>query len=243
MRKGIRFFRGVVANVAIVAVAGALLAFASSGAAVSVGTGKSPVYKGEAKDKVSLMINVYWGTEYIRGMLDVLDANGVKTTFFVGGSWVRDNEEVFTEIVARGHEIGNHGFFHKDHARLGEKGNREEIKATHSLIKALTGMEMRLFAPPSGSFGDVTLAVAEEMGYTTIMWSKDTIDWRDKDSKLIFSRMTKNIAGGDLVLMHPTAATAAVLDSAIKAIAEKGLTVAPVSEVIGQREDLHERDT
>ena len=91
---------------------------------------------------------------------------------------------------------------------------------------------MRLFAPPSGAFNGVTLEIAKELGYTTIMWSKDTIDWRDKDEDLIYKRATKNAAGGDLVLMHPTKATAAVLGRIIDELAKEGLTVAPVSEVI-----------
>ena len=64
------------------------------------------------------------------------------------------------------------------------------------------------------------------------MWSKDTIDWRDKDEDLIYKRATKNAAGGDLVLMHPTKATAAVLGRIIDELTKEGLTVAPVSEVI-----------
>ena len=104
--------------------------------------------------------------------------------------------------------------------------------STHNLVQAISGINMTLFAPPSGAFNNVTLEIAKELCYTTVMWSKDNIDWRDKDSKLIFNRATKNISGGDLVLMHPTAATAAALDSIIKTIKENGLDVAPVSEVL-----------
>lgn len=230
--KSLKFFRTVVANLAIVAVVGCLFAFGMGGSAVTAAAGNSPVYKGANPGKVSLMVNVYWGTEYIDGMLETFKANGVTTTFFVGGMWVRDNEEVFKRIVAAGHEIGNHGYFHKDHDKINAERNREEISATHNLVSAVSDVNMTLFAPPSGAFNAVTLEIAKELGYTTIMWSKDTIDWRDKDSKLIFTRATKNVSGGDLILMHPTAATAAALDSIIKAIKEKGLTVAPVGETI-----------
>lgn len=245
MRSKAAFFRGVVANVVIVAVVGALFMLGVRSTAVTAGAGNKPIYKGDG-DKVSLMINVYWGTEYLDGMLDTLAANGVKTTFFVGGMWVRDNEEQFMRIVNAGHEIGNHGFFHKDHDKISAERNREEISATHNLVKAVSGKEMELFAPPSGAFDDITLEIAKDLGYTTIMWSKDTVDWRDKDAKLIFTRATSGVEGGDLVLMHPTAATAAALDSIIKAIKEKGLTVAPVSEVISRTSlggNSHEQGT
>lgn len=232
MKSGLKFTRRVVANIAMTAVIAGLFLLGITGTVVAADANNAPVYKGANAGKVSLMINVYWGTEYIDGMLEVLRDNNVKTTFFVGGMWVRDNEETFKKIVNEGHEIGNHGFFHKDHDKISAERNREEITSTHNLVSAVGGINMTLFAPPSGAFDDVTLEIAKELGYTTIMWSKDTIDWRDKDSKLIFNRAVKNVSGGDLILMHPTAATLAALDSIVKAIKEAGLTVAPVSEVL-----------
>lgn len=193
----------------------------------------APIYKGSAADKVSLMVNVYWGTEFIQPMLDIFAENEVKTTFFVGGMWVKDNEDMLKKIHEAGHEIGNHGFFHKDHKKLNYDRNREEIEVTHKLVKKVLGLDMTLFAPPSGAFGDTTIKVAEELGYKTIMWSLDTIDWRDKDSELIFGRATKKAEGGSLILMHPTEATVNALGRIIKTLKNKQLTVAPVSEVLG----------
>jgi len=89
-----------------------------------------------------------------------------------------------------------------------------------------------LFAPPSGAYNDTVVRVAEELGYKTVMWTRDTIDWRDHDSELIYKRAVKNLKGGDLILMHPTEATAKTLERIIEEIESKGLTVAPVSEVI-----------
>ena len=92
-----------------------------------------------------------------------------------------------------------HGYLHLDQNKLGIEKNRQEIELCHELIKQLTGYEMTLFAPPGGAFSSATLTAAKELGYKTIMWSKDTIDWRDHDSEIIFSRATKNVAGGDLI--------------------------------------------
>lgn len=230
--KGIIFFKRYFANAVILLTVGVLAIVGFQGKSVPTAAVDSPVYKGSSKTKVSLMFNVYWGNEYIEGILDTLEKHGAKTTFFVGGSWVRDNEELFLKIVDAGHEIGNHGFFHKDHDKLTYDAGVQEIQATHSLVKAVCGIEMSLFAPPSGAFSKSTLDSAADNGYITVMWSKDTIDWRDKDSAKIYKRATKNITGGDLVLMHPTAATAAALDAVLCTIKENGLSVAPVSEVI-----------
>ena len=89
---------------------------------------------------------------------------------------------------------------------------------------------MNLFAPPSGSFSQNTLDVASELGYKTIMWSKDTIDWRDKDSNLVYTRATKSIKGGDLVLMHPTKHTLEALPQIIDYYNSINMKVVTVSE-------------
>lgn len=227
-----RLVRKVVANSVIALVIVAVMAVGFTFGFRNISASGAPIYKGESDNKVSLMVNVYWGTEFIGPMLDVFEENGVTTTFFVGGMWVKDNEDVLKTIHEKGHEIGNHGYFHKDHKKIDRARNREEIEVTHKLVKSVLGLEMNLFAPPSGAYGDTTIEVAEELGYKTIMWSDDTIDWRDKDRNLIYSRATKKVRGGSLVLMHPTAATVEALPDIIKTLKEKGLTVSKVSDVI-----------
>ncbi len=235
--KRLNFFRRYVCNAFIGLIIVSLICVGFAPSSVAVTANNSPIYKGSSNDKVSLMVNVYWGDEYLDEMLQIFKMNGVKTTFFVGGSWVRDNEESFIKIIADGHEVGNHGFFHKQHDKLSFERNLEEISATHNLVKTVCDVNMTLFAPPSGAFSDDTLLAASKLGYATVMWSKDTIDWRDQDVDLIFRRATKNISGGDLVLMHPTAKTVAALDSIIKEITENSLSIATVSEVIYPREE------
>lgn len=226
------FFKKILANVCIVLVISivSLAAFTSSSGVIA--SGASPIYKVSGGNKVCLMVNVYWGNEYLEDMLKTFEKNNVKTTFFVGGCWAAKNEEMLKKIYESGHEIGNHGYFHKDHKKLSESGNKEEISACHNLVKNLTGTEMNLFSPPSASFSQTTLDVAKKFGYTTVMYSRDTIDWRDKDQALIKKRATKNITGGELVLMHPTAATAAALDDIISTIKDKGLIITTVSDVL-----------
>lgn len=228
-----KLVRNVFANVAIGLVVLAVLAFSLSSEVINTNAGKNdPIYKGSSANKVSLMVNVYWGTEYLDPMLKIFEENGVHTTFFVGGMWVAENNDMLKKIYDAGHEIGNHGYYHKDHKKLNAERNHEEMNVTHLLVKDVLGIDMKLFAPPSGSFSKTTISEAEKMGYETIMWTHDTIDWRDHDAEKIYSRATKKLAGGDLVLMHPTADTVKALDRILKEVAAKGLTVAPVSKVI-----------
>jgi len=191
------------------------------------------IYQGNTNNnKVSFMVNVYWGTEYIADMLDVFDLYNVKTTFFVGGSWLAKNVEIGQEIYKRGHEIGNHGYTHKDHDKINYQQNYDEIHKTHLLVSANLGIEMNLFAPPSGAFNNTTIEVAQNLNYKTIMWTHDTIDWRDKDTDLIVKRATKNLSNGDLILMHPTKNTLEALSNILAYAENNGFKSTTVSDVI-----------
>jgi len=191
------------------------------------------IYNGNKdSNKVSIMINVYWGTEYLEEMLEILDNYEVKTTFFVGGQWVEKEPEMFNLIISRGHEVGNHGYFHKDQEYLNYDQNYEEININHQLVSVTHGYQMNLFAPPSGSFNKATLQAANDLGYTTIMWSKDTIDWRDQDANLIFSRATNNIKGGDLILAHPTKCTLRALPLILEYYKVNNINATTVSDCL-----------
>ncbi len=179
---------------------------------------------------VALMINVYENTEIVEEMVKVLLENDAKATFFVGGCWADDNESTLKLILESGFELGNHGYFHKDHKTLSEKSNYNEIYNCNQMVYKLTGFKMNLFAPPSGSYGKATLKVSKELQMQTIMWSKDTIDWRDSDTSVIFNRATKNISSGDLILMHPKSHTLQVLEKIIEEIKSKNLKLLTVSE-------------
>lgn len=231
----------IVTNVAlalVILVVGAIC-FIPIGISTVGGKSEGVYYNGNTdSDMVSLMFNVYQGSEYVLDIMDTLDEYNVKATFFVGGCWADDNTEVLREIVSRGNELANHGYFHKDHDKLNAAENRQEIKLCGDLIQALTNTKANLFAPPSGAYSRTTVDVAKDLGYKVIMWSKDTIDWRDHDEQLVFSRATQKIAGGDLVLMHPTKHTAAALPAVLEYYREHALQAVTVSENISGLEKV-----
>ncbi len=222
----------VVSNLLIVAILGTLAFFCIPHTQTKAVF--SPYYRGdENTGRVGIMINVYENSDNVRKILDILDRKEVTCTFFVGGVWVEKNGELLKEMSLRA-EIGNHGYLHRDHAKISEQANKEEILLCHNLVLALTKIQMDLFAPPSGSFNDTTLSVCEKNGYKVIMWSKDTIDWRDHDAELIIKRAITDVKSGDLILMHPTDETVKALSKIIDSYKEKGLLLSTVSDVIGQ---------
>ena len=193
---------------------------------------QSEIYRSadQSSTGVSLMLNVYWGTEEVYRILDILQARNAKATFFIGGCWADDNVECLRAIFAAGHEIGNHGYFHKDHAKLSVLENQREISSCNRFIELALGEAPTLFAPPSGAYGTEMLSACKSLSMKTILWTRDTIDWRDKDSEIIYSRATKDIQGGEFVLMHPMQATADALDGILQYYQEQSLTVITVSE-------------
>ncbi len=195
----------------------------------------SAIYNGNRQNnKIALMINVYENPENVVKIVDIFKENNVVGTFFVGGSWADDNQETIKYAIKHGNEIGNHGYFHKDHKKLSENENYNEIKNNHKIVYSLTGYNMTLFAPPSGSYSKTTLKVASNLNYKTIMWSKDTIDWRDSDLSLIISRATKNAENGDLILLHPKNHTVVAIKEIIKILKNKGFELTTVSECIAK---------
>ncbi len=227
--KKYNIFVHIVSNCVIVALLfGLYLACVPSPATPSY----APIYKGdENSGKVAIMINVYQGSEYVEGIMEVLEKYHAVSTFFVGGCWAEKNMTLL-KAMSEKYEIGNHGYLHLDHASISEQANREEIGLCGSLIEKVTGKRPYLFAPPSGSMGTAMTKVCEELGYKIIMWSKDTIDWRDKDYELVYKRATSDIQSGDLVLMHPTAHTLKALPSILDKYSSLGLSTATVSEIL-----------
>ncbi len=216
---------------ALVLSVGALCLSSTDTEASAVGTTEG-LYRsaGEQGIGVSLMFNVYWGTEEVYRILDTLSGYGAKATFFIGGSWADDNAQCLRDIYAKGHEIGNHGYFHKDHAKLSGTDNEKEIVRCNQFIELAIGQKPILFAPPSGAYGEETLSVCKKLGMKTILWSKDTIDWRDKNEALIYSRATKNVKAGDFILLHPMEATANALGDILKYYQKNSLKTVTVSE-------------
>lgn len=210
------------------------LSYISSTNSQTVTASSKIIYNGDTNsNKVSFMINVYWGTEFLEEILKTLDSYSAKCTFFIGGCWADDNNEIVNAFVERGHELGNHGYFHKDHKNLNLEGNKNEIMQNHKLIREIAGIEMNLFAPPSGSIGNSMIDVCVANNYKIIMWTRDTIDWRDKNEDIIYTRAIKNIKGGDLVLMHPTEATAKALPKILEYCKQNNLAVTTVTDNLG----------
>lgn len=226
----------VIVNIAlcIIIVATAAVGFVGGGAATVSSDGENLFYRSPQPKGVSLMFNVYENTANVYKILDILDEYGAKATFFVGGSWADDNVDCLRDIASRGHEVGSHGYFHRDHDKLSYAQNIEEISVSVKLINAVLGGKATLFAPPSGAYCEATLTACDALGLKVIMWSRDTIDWRDSDTSLIIKRATENLENGEFILMHPKDVTVSALPQILNCVRQSGYSAVTVSYNLGE---------
>ncbi|MGN0807151.1 MAG: polysaccharide deacetylase family protein [Candidatus Coproplasma sp.] len=222
----------VIVNVLLCTIVGCVcvVGFGSGDEKQVASGGESVYYRAENPSGVSLMFNVYESTENVYKILDILDEYSAKATFFMGGCWADDNIDCVREVSKRGHEVGSHGYFHKDHSKLNYSENLAEIRPSVKLLNAMLGYEISLFAPPSGAYCSATITAAEALNLKTIMWSRDTIDWRDGDVDLITSRATKNLANGEFILMHPKDVTVKALPNILEYMKNNSLSAVTVSQ-------------
>ncbi|MGE5550349.1 MAG: polysaccharide deacetylase family protein [Bacteroidota bacterium] len=194
----------------------------------------TPVFRGAPdRPEAALAINVAWGEESLPAMLAILKQENVRATFFFVGDWARKFPEMVRETAAAGHEIGNHGLYHGQPRTLTREELSRMILENNTLLASIIGRQPPpLFAPPSGEFDQRTVGITAELGYRTILWTVDTIDWKRPSPDLIHARVVNKVENGAIILMHPTAPTVAALPGVIKALKEKGLKLVTVGELL-----------
>ncbi|GAB6154522.1 polysaccharide deacetylase family protein [Desulfosporosinus burensis] len=190
---------------------------------------------------MAITINVDWGEEYIPAILDELDKGKARVTFFVTGRWAKKNPDILKMISNRGHQIENHGYSHPHPDRLSVSANQEEIKKTETIIEEIIGQKTHLYAPPYGEKGASGLRAAKELGYQTILWTLDTVDWRADSTPEIIAKRIINPAirfgikpnkSGAIVLMHPKANTVKALPVILHQLAVQGYSFQSLDELI-----------
>ena len=194
---------------------------------------QQPLSHGDkSQPKIAFACNVFWGEEFLPDMLATLDKESIKVTFFIGGSWGKRYPEVLRDIATRGHEIGNHSWSHPHPNSLTKQQNQEQIIKTEQFVQEIVDVKTKLYAPPYGEYNDNILAAAAELGYKTILWSIDTIDWQRPSVEILKARVLNKVHNGAIVLMHPTDPTAKALPSLIKELKERGYTITTVTDIM-----------
>jgi peptidoglycan/xylan/chitin deacetylase (PgdA/CDA1 family) len=109
---------------------------------------------------------------------------------------------------------------------------RAEIEKTETLLKEKLKVTNTLFAPPSGDYNQTTVDIAHELNLQTVLWTIDTVDWKDPSPEWIVRKISTRLEPGSLILMHPTSSSSQALKNMIQEITNKGYAVGTVSDLI-----------
>lgn len=151
---------------------------------------------------VALTFDISWGDKTPDKILDVLKAHNQKATFFLSGPWSNHYKDIVKRIVDEGHEIASHGQDHVNLSQLGKDSIRANIKSAHDILVNLTGTAPRYLRPPNGDYNDVVVLAARELGYETIIWAVDSLDWKNPGVTYIVERVSKLTFPGAIILFH-----------------------------------------
>lgn len=163
-------------------------------------------------------------------LLDTLRRLGLKATFFVIGRNAEAYPYFVRDLVAQGHELGNHTYHHVRLPGLPEEAVREEILRCSEVLEALTGAPPRYFRPPGGRYDRTVLRVARELGLTTVFWTDDPGDYKGLAPKALEARLQARLRPGGIVLLHDNLRTTLeVLPAFARAARGRGLALGPLS--------------
>ncbi|MGM0470671.1 MAG: polysaccharide deacetylase family protein [Bacillota bacterium] len=192
-----------------------------------------PIYKVDTQEpKLAVTLDGMWGVKKTSRILEVLAENDVEITFFFGGNWLEEYPNQAQKIVEQGHEIGNHTYSHPHLNSLSKTGIERELVKNQELIENLVGQQPKLFRPPFGEYSNKVINVADELGFQTIQWSIDSLDWKEPGVDFIVQRVLKKAGPGEIVLMHNNAKSIVeVLEQLIPQLQEQGYQIVKVSEL------------
>lgn len=193
-----------------------------------------PIYCVEIDEKkIALTFDVAIGDEFIEDILNILEKNNVKATFFVIGSWVDRHEAILKKIDSEGHEIGNHSTTHPHFTQLSSQRIKEEIYITNNKIRKITGKDVIIFRPPFGDYNREVVKTVREAGYYCIQWDVDSLDWKNPSEEYMYKRVMEKTKNGSILLFHNTAKqTPRILEKIIKDLKGKGFEFVKITELI-----------
>jgi peptidoglycan/xylan/chitin deacetylase (PgdA/CDA1 family) len=163
---------------------------------------------------------------YTEQLLEVLDREGVRATFFQIGNNVRREPDLAAEVASE-HVVGNHTYDHP-HLVWSRSGTvRDELQRGQEAIYDATGTLPDLFRVPHGWYGPQVISTAEELGFRCVGWSVMAWDWGRTPTDVIQSRILHGLRPGGVSLLHDGQDTDAF------PTADRSHTIAAVPDIIG----------
>jgi peptidoglycan/xylan/chitin deacetylase (PgdA/CDA1 family) len=133
--------------------------------------------------------------------LEILARAGARATFFVVGRACVEHPGAVDAMVRAGHEVASHGFTHTEFPKLGGPELRDELERTAALLPRPGRRPM--VRPPRGVVTPRSLFACFRAGYTSAMWSLDTLDWEAPSADELVRRVQAGrVEAGEIILLH-----------------------------------------
>ena len=137
-------------------------------------------------------------------LLEVLQNLHVRATFFLIGRDAQTWPELTRRIEANGNEVADHTYSHPNLDAESDAMVRNEILEGRDVLWTLThdpGVRT-LMRPPHGRYTERTLRVAQSLGYSVVLWTDDSGDWRTVPTGAIERHILLYATAPEIVLMH-----------------------------------------
>jgi len=173
---------------------------------------------------------------YTRKILNILERYNAHVTFFVVGKMAEKYPELVKEEFEKGHEIGNHTYSHDKMDGLSKARVSEELEKTGDIVENITGVRPVLFRPPRGRCSDNLMRMASQLGYQTVLWTVYPADSGHPPAEYIYSKVTKLVRSGSIVLLHDgITSTNEALPHILDTLQSQGYKFVTVSELLATK--------
>lgn len=193
-----------------------------------------PIYRVNTDEKkVAISFDCAWGTDYTDKLLETMNNEQVKCTFFAVEFWVKKHPDYVKKISDAGHEWGTHSATHPYMSKLDKASVIKELTTSSKAIEEITGKKVEVFRAPYGDYNDTLINTAKELGLFTIQWDVDSLDWKNLSANEIEKRVLSRVKNGSIVLFHNQGLhTWEALPQIIKTLKERGYEFVPIGELI-----------
>ncbi len=129
-------------------------------------------------------------------VLDLLDREGIKATFFMVGDNVRRHPQLFEEVKRRGHAYGNHTMHHLQGLKERDSRYLRDITEADALI------DSPLFRPPHGIIWPRQARLINRH-YNIVMYDLVTRDYSKLiDGRRVFANVRRYARNGSIIVFH-----------------------------------------
>jgi peptidoglycan-N-acetylglucosamine deacetylase len=135
-------------------------------------------------------------------LLEVLARHNVKATFFLIGRYVKQRPDIARELAQAGHVVGNHTFSHPNLIFASARETKTQLRDCQQVLTDAVGEHSRLFRPPFGGRRPGTLKIVRALGLEPVMWNVTGWDWKGKPAEYVEKKVSEQIRGGDVILLH-----------------------------------------